>query len=74
MLAGFSLPDDIRCINRNLRLHWLGFWRSWIAIVTCLLVAALVFEVELVAVRAIDRDALLLSARPESILNAFARA
>lgn len=75
MLASFSLSDNFWCVRGNLRLCrlWLHNGSTGAATVR-FLIATLVFEVELVAVRAIDRDALILSTRPEPILNAFARA
>lgn len=74
VLASFSLSDNFRGVRGNLRLCRLWLHNGWSRGAVSFLIATLVFEVELVAVRAIDRDALLLSTRPEPFLNAFTRA
>jgi len=72
VLASIPRSDDFGRVRRDLWLchGWVDGARIYIAF----LIAALVFEVELVAVGAIDWDALLLATRPEPIFDAFAGA
>jgi len=73
VLASLPCSDDFGCVSRDIWL-WLNGWVSVATSSTGLLIAALVFEVELVAVGAIDWDTLLLATRPEPIFDAFAGA